>query len=358
MHRIDQVLQLSLRGRFDDAWKVCEQLEDLKQKKLLTNDEIFRHDFNRGWFLITQGKYQEGFQLLESGRMLQSYGDPRPSIQLPIWHPSDSLNDKTVLIVLEGGLGDHIIMARFAKEIKLRGGTCVVATDKSLVSVLSRVDGIDRCISKDLIEYKDCDYWIPGFSCSWLFGTTFDTLPNTPYLSVDPSYDQKWKNIIPNKGNIRIGLRWSGNPKFEHQQFRKFNPIGMVTNILLAVTQSKKTVDLYSLQRDHDLMDLPDNIVDLNTKFETWEDTLACINQLDLVISSCTSVVHAAAALGKPTWVITPVLPYHIWAYGKNTSPWYPNVKVYRQELGGIWTHCFEQLRTDLTSLINSFNER
>jgi len=84
----------------------------------------------------------------------------------------------------------------------------------------------------------------------------------------------------------------------------------------------------------------------------SWEDTAACIENLDLVITSCTSVAHLAAAMGKPTWVIVPLLPYHIWAYGDEHSPWYKTTtRVFRQTKFGDWTEPFEKISEELSKL-------
>jgi hypothetical protein len=101
---------------------------------------------------------------------------------------------------------------------------------------------------------------------------------------------------------------------------------------------------------------LDPKIVDLQHILLSWEDTLAALANMDLVITSCTSIAHAAAALGKPTWVITPVLPYHTWAVGapeSNTSPWYPCVEIIRQKKFGVWEETFEEL---YQKLIDKFN--
>jgi len=96
-------------------------------------------------------------------------------------------------------------------------------------------------------------------------------------------------------------------------------------------------VTLYSLQRDDNLVDgLP--FADLRDQIKTWEDTASVIAGLDLVITSCTSVAHLAAALGVETWVIVPVLPYYVWAVPGDRSAWYRSVRLFRQATYGDWT--------------------
>ena len=338
MHLIDQQLNLMIRGRFDDAWKICEQLES----EMPDNP---RAKFNRGWHLIHQGKFQEGFKCLEYGRGLNVYGSGKIPTTKPVWDQSD-LTEKTVIINLEAGYGDNIIYARFATEVWRRGGKCVLCCDKALHSLFSRIPGVSECITLDQVQSTHHDFWIPGFSCSWLFGHEYDTMPNDPYIFARDESVSLWKTLLNTK-KPKVGIRWSGNPKFEHQQFRIFPP-----KKLINLYKENEHIQFYSLQRDNDTVELPEQINDLQHIMISWEDTAACLECLDLVITSCTSIAHLASAMGKPTWVIVPILPYHIWAYGDEHTPWYQeNTKIFRQKKFGSWNEPFEKIQTDLLEM-------
>jgi hypothetical protein len=336
MHLIDQQLNLMIRGRFDEAWKISEELHEK------TPDDP-RANFNRGWHLIHQGKFQEGFKLLENGRGLNVYGSGKINTDKPIWDQSD-LTGKTVIINLEAGYGDNIIYARFATEVWRRGGKCVLCCDKTLHSLFSRIPGVEKCITLHEVETTDHDFWIPGFSCSWLFGHEVDTLPNDPYIFARQESNQIWKSMLNTDKKVKVGIRWSGNPKFEHQQFRLFPPENLID-----LHEDFDHIQFYSLQRDNDLRELPEGITDLKHLLISWEDTAACIENLDLVITSCTSIAHLASAMGKPTWVIVPILPYHVWAYGDEHSPWYQDTtRVFRQKKFGSWDETFDLVKKEL----------
>jgi hypothetical protein len=337
MHLIDQQLNSMIRGRFDDGWKIAEELE-----KDFPNDP--RAKFNRGWFLINQGKFQEGFQCLEYGRALSVYGSGKINTTKPIWDGQTDLTGKTVIINMEAGYGDNIIYARFATEIWRLGGKCILCCDSGLHSLFKRIPGVNDCITIDQVQTTYHDFWIPAFSCSWLFGHTAETIPNDPYLFAKKESVDLWKTMLTTDKKIKVGIRWSGNPKFEHQQFRIF-PAEKLINLY----KNNEHIEFYSLQRDNDLRELPEEVKDLKHFIISWEDTAACIENLDLVISSCTSIAHLAAAMGKPTWVIVPLLPYHIWAYGGDHSPWYQkNTKVFRQKKFGEWEEPFDEIQKNL----------
>lgn len=336
MHLIDQQLNLMIRGRFEEAWKLSENLQEIQPEDL-------RHKFNRGWFLLNQGDLQSGSKLLECGRFLNVYGDGKINTQKPIWNQKDDLAGKVVIMNLEGGLGDQIIHVRFAQEISKRGGKCIICCDAELHCILSRCPGVSECITLDQISITRHDYWLPSFSTSWIFNHTFKTLPKEPYIFANLKSVSLWKEIIKGK-KPKIGIRWSGNPKFEHQQFRIFPPENLID-----LVRYKNQINLYSFQRDNDIRELPEGINDLQHLLISWEDTAAALSNLDLLITSCTSLAHLSSAMGLETWVVVPILPYHIWAYGDKHSPWYnETTTVFRQKKFGEWEDTFQELENCL----------
>jgi hypothetical protein len=155
----------------------------------------------------------------------------------------------------------------------------------------------------------------------------------------------KGKAFLPCKEKIKgkklkVGIRWSGNPDFEHEQHRKFNPEPLF---------NLKNVDLVSLQRDS-LEEIPNHIG--CPSLDSWEDTIEAIESVDLVITSCTSVAHLAGAMGKPTWIIIPILPYYLWAIPGQLTPWYNSVKLFRQTKKDEWSNVFEEITKELELLI------
>jgi hypothetical protein len=172
-------------------------------------------------------------------------------------------------------------------------------------------------------------------SAAHILGYDTHNFPGKSYLTAEP------KKLYAKSDTLKVGIRWAGNPKFEHEQHRKFDPQPLfdLNNI--------KGVTLYSLQRDEDLVDgLP--FADLRDQMKTFEDTASIIQGLDLVITSCTSIAHLSAALGKETWIITPIMPYYAWAEIKETSVWYDSVRLFRQDQYGEWDTPLNNIHNEL----------
>lgn len=351
MHDIDRQLYHMLRGEFDEALDISDKLESLGPDSILDtkgkhNPEMWlRHQFNRAWFMLQRGDLQSGYKMLESGRCINVYGGSVLNTSAPLYNPEiHDIKGKSIIISLEGGFGDEIIHSRFAKSYKDAGAKRVIlACSPELKTVLKRVPGVDIVIQRDEAGIVPHDFWIPGFSAGWVIGHTYDDLPSDSYLTVNPESQQIWSGIITSEKK-RVGIRWAGNPKFEYQQLRRF-PVDFMFELA-----KYDDIQLYSFQRDNNLEVLPNNVIDVQKWLVGWDDTLAGLLHLDLMITSCTSVAHAAAALGIETWVLTPILPYHTWTHGapeSNTSPWYKSVKLYRQSEFEKWNTTFQRLYSD-----------
>src|SRR5208283_1663520 len=103
-------------------------------------------------------------------------------------------------------------------------------------------------------------------------------------------------------------------------------------------------VDFVGLQLGPGRQDLvaqppPANFFDLGGEITNFADTAAIIAELDLVITSCTATLHLAGALGAPVWAVIPFAPHFVWQLDRQDSPWYPTLRLYRQERAGHdWT--------------------
>jgi hypothetical protein len=322
---LNEQVEAGIRGDFARGWEISEELRGLVPN-------CNRAGFNRAWYEMMRGDLLAGLKLLDCGRWEKAFGDPPLPTNKPIYRDED-LSGKFLLFCSEGGLGDEIINVRFVTDFARKGARVTVTCDPSLATVFSRIEGVASVIGHRRAPDIYHDFWVPAMSAARILEKTYDSLDGRPYLSADPTYVAKWKPTIESMfgSRARIGLRFYGNPKFEHEQHRRFPIDGL--------TKAIGDRPWINLQKEESALNL-----------ETWEDTLAILSQLDLVITSCTSVAHASAALGKETWVITPILPYYIWALPGETSPWYNSVRLFRQEKFGDWTSVFEKIKTELAS--------
>ena len=322
--KLDECLEKALLGDHESVYQTL---------KSLPQDDA-RVVFNLGWHYCNQGHLLKGIQQMDAGRFINCFG--MPAISGPIWK-DQPLENKTLLFRSEGGAGDQIINFRFAKRFAEMGARVVISCDKGLTPLFS--DHGYVCVNHEAVSGVYYDYWVPGMSAISVLGVEYETLEKEPYIRASHP-----KSLYNPKKRLKVGLKWSGNPQFEHQQFRRFDP-----ELMLSVTDLKAT--FYSLQKDHDLIDgLP--FADLRALMTDWRETANIIADLDLVITSCTAIAHLAGAMGKKVFVIVPVLPYYIWALPENRSVWYKDVTIFRQTKFGEWDDVFEQVKIKLAEVI------
>ena len=340
--RLNLQVVLNVLGREEDSFLYSNQLMVIAPNDL-------RVRFNHGWHLLKRGQLEQGLMYLESGRPLETYGHkPLPTRQ-PLWRPENGFGHR-IHLVLEGGLGDEMIHFRFGRDLTEKYGCRVtVICNASLSDIFARQPWVAAVSQREASLDLPHDSWLPGMSAALALGLQFKDLRGEAYILPCEAHKAQWCERLTaltaqeRTRRFRVGIRWAGNPQFEHQQFRLFPP-----ELLLSLVDIPE-IQFFSFQRDDSLVNLPPEIVDLAPHLRTWDDTAAALANMDLVISSCTSVAHMSAAIGQPTWVVVPVLPYFVWALPGETSPWYNSVRLFRQSRFGDWSDVARELREALT---------
>lgn len=324
IHDLDLQLSAGLMGNFEEGWRIAQKLE---------KEEPWNHRaaFNRGWYQLWKGNLLEGEKLLYRGRIEGVFGNPVPRSPMQIW---DGKAKGVVMLNLEGGLGDQIHGVRYVKDIIARGCDVIVACSGQLAGLLRSVKGVKAIIQHEAIFGVVHDFWLPSMSASMVLGLEYKDVSGEAYIP---------KPNVKKTGKMRIGIRWKGNPDFEHEQHRIF-PSHLLFDAVKGVD-----ADVISLQRDTGVEERPSWV--RQVPLEHWEQTAEAIASCDLVITSCTSVAHLSAAMGVPTWIVVPVLPYYLWAVPTNTTAWYNNVTLFRQTSFGDWHSPFDNISAKLSEL-------
>jgi len=336
--KLDYQLMLAVQGKHKQAWEVVKELE---QEKPQCN----RAAFNRGWHYLSRGELSKGLALMERGRIASVWGNESElgGMLAPRWDGKQDLNEKFVLVYMEGGFGDEIINIRFVKQLVAKGAKVIVACNPTLAPLFARVKGVSAVAQADILKGIWHDYYIPSFSLAHLLGCEYEDLEGEAYITPNERCVSRFSKLIKKDG-FKVGIRWGGNQKFEHEQMRGFPFKGFYNAV------NQEGVDLYSLQlSDSSHIDVSKyNITDLEEYLTDWEQTAGAIANLDLVITSCTSVAHLSAAMGKETWVIAPIMAYFTWAIPSSKSAWYDSVKLFRQEDYSNWDKPFTKVKQEL----------
>ena len=213
----------------------------------------------------------------------------------------------------------------------------VLETRPATRRLFERLSGVDRVatFSAEHPPSVDHDFYAPLLSLPGLFQTNLETVPrNIPYLTADPLQTREWDGEF-DRTELNVGLTWAGTAADP----RRAAPLAWFT----ALTQLPG-IRIHGLQKGPaaDLLEaegLPRNMAmqNLGPRLNDFSDTAAVIDQLDLIVSIDTSVAHLAGAMGKPVYLLLPVVADWRWLLQREDSPWYPTMRLFRQEAAGDW---------------------
>jgi Flp pilus assembly protein TadD len=335
--RSNLAIALAQLGRVDEA--------------LALHDEVLRQQpddatslFNRALIRLSRGDFAGGWPDYEARFRVQELKGQR-SFPQPRWEGENPAG-QTILVHAEQGLGDTIQFVRYVPRLIARGAKVVIQCDALLVRLL-RHSFPDATVVARGEPPPEFDLHVPIMSLPNAFGTLRSTIPaEVPYLSVPP-HALADASMIGEEG-FRVGLVWSGNPGHFNDRNRSI-PLARLVAALTPVPGFR----LFSLQKGpgaEQLAALPEGhgVTDLAPSFNDLADSAGAIRRLDLTICVDTSIAHLAGALAAPVWTLLPEPADFRWLIGRDDSPWYPTMRVFRQSEPGNWEAVMERLAAAL----------
>jgi tetratricopeptide (TPR) repeat protein len=308
---------LTARGQLDEAIAACEAAIALRP-------DFAQAHWNQTVAALLAGDFALGFRKYEWRKRHDRFRRDFVDLPGPQWDGSNPAG-RTILVHAEQGLGDTIQFARYLPLIAALGGHAVLACERPLIPLLAGIDA--TVVPKDAVP-PAYDCWIDQMSLPRVFGTRLGTIPMPGgYLHADPARVAAWRAFLPCGPNV--GLAWAGNPAHSNDSRRSI-PAAALDRIL--AVPGINFVNLQVGPRADDI-----GLADLSPLLGDYADTAALIAVLDLLITVDTSVAHVAGALGRPAWVLLPYAPDWRWLLGRDDTPWYASVRLFRQPRSGDW---------------------
>ncbi|HTW95711.1 MAG TPA: tetratricopeptide repeat-containing glycosyltransferase family protein [Tepidisphaeraceae bacterium] len=289
---------------------------------------------NMAMTLLLLGDYDRGLRHYEA-RLAPGFNVQRP-LPMPRWDGGE-LRGKTILLDHEQGFGDTIQFVRYASLLARRGARVLLGCQRELVRVMRSAEGVAGLVT-DADFIPPCHVHCPLASLPLMFGTRLETIPaGRQYLSVDRPLIEGWaRRFSRGDRKFKVGLAWSGATGFVANHVRSpflaaLAPLGRVEG-----------VRFYSLQKGDAAQQArtpPEGmeLVDWSGELSDFAETGALMSNLDLIITSDTSVAHLAGALGRPTWLLLCYVPDWRWHLKREDSPWYATMRLFRQPALGDW---------------------
>jgi tetratricopeptide (TPR) repeat protein len=286
------------------------------------------------------GNFDPGWRQLEARLQVgQRRRSAAPGTSL--WAGED-IAGRTVLVEAEEGFGDTSQFCRYAAELAARGARVVLTVAGPLHRLMATVPGVSEVRHVTEGDLK-VDVTVPILSLPLRFATREATIPApVPYISVAEEDVARWQARIARAelrpGLRKVGLVWAGNPNHRNDFARS------IDFALLDPLLACEAAVFFSLQVGAAAAARHPRLRDLSGDLADYYETAAAIRALDLIITVDTSVAHLAGALGAPVWTLLAAAPDWRWRLERSNTPWYPTMRLFRQEVRGNWTPVIARL--------------
>jgi hypothetical protein len=330
-------LGLCLRdiGRIDEALGCLSRSLQLAPQNIQARVEIAIAHLVRGDFVRGFAEYEWRKQLADV---------PPPEFRQPAWD-GGPLAGRRILVYPEQGLSDVLLFVRYARELKRRGAEVLVLCQALLKELMQSVDYVDHVVAEGE-QLPDFDLHASLLSLPHLCGVDVPAAAAPePYLR-PPVVSRIRLGRLP-RARLRIGLYWAAMPG---------QPLDGQRSIALAefvALMGDPDLLFFSLQggvNQKDIRGLGVNglLHDVGRGIYDFAEAATALSQLDLLLTIDAPIAHLAAGLGMPTWVLLPTVSDWRWMHGRDTSPWYPSVRIFRQATAGDWSPVIGQVRGKL----------
>lgn len=330
---------LDTLARFDEA------LESYNRAISLNPNHGGAH-WNKAQIKLLKGEWEEGWPLYEWRWHYKDLGLVNPFPPATHWDGLQPLQGKTLLLHTEQGLGDAILFARYIPLMIAQGVRVILKTSGALKKLMCSLPCPLQVVA-DNEPLPAYDFHYPLMSLPLVFGTRPSSIPvNIPYFSVPETTCRAWKDQLSKAPRPKIGIIWNGSTANPNDHNRS-------TTLQTIAPLLKQDYAFYCLQKEIRPEDqaMLHHFPQLQVyPLDDLIDTAALIQQMDLVISVCTSVAHLAGALGKPVWIMLTANADWRWLQNRTDSPWYPSAKLFRQQTTGHWDQVVEPVIQALNS--------
>ena len=346
---------LHKQGKFDEAIKQYRRAIDL-------DSTIAQARTNLGVALLLVGDFKEGWREYDWRLKVESYWYGKRPLPYPRWHGGD-LEDKTILVLAEQGIGDQIMFASVLHLLTQKSRKVLVEIDPRLIPTFQRsfphMTFFPQFDLPDFSVFEHAiDYQIPIASLGQHFLNTEPAFPKQQSYLVPCSekvrqFRSRYKQLAD--GKPLVGISWrGGNRKKESRDI----PLGQWADLIamgrfcfINLQYGNVTNEVLDFTTETGISVYSDDRVDSSKDLDGF---VAQVAAMDLVVSVANSTAHFAGSLGKSALILLPLVPDWRWMISRADSLWYPEITLLRQSRVGDWGDVLQYTKIALTQFVLS----
>ena len=319
------------------------------ERALLMNPQLAGAHFELAEALLLQGKWERGWDEYEWRFQIASAAPLMPPTTKPQWDGTP-FSDETLLLIADQGFGDVIQFSRYIPWVAERCPNIAVACAAEVAPLLQQIHPGLRIFQKwdDVPQYRA---FAALSGLPRLHGTRVDNVPApVPYLFAKSDKVAAWRDRLDRltpRGFKRVGIVWAGRPTHNNDRRRSstlaaYAPLFNLPRVALVSLQKGPSTD----QTGKYFGRAP--LINVGTEIQDYDDTMAIMDCLDVIVTVDTSVGHLAAAMGRPAWVMLATAPDWRWLLERSDTPWYPTMRLFRQTVARQWSDVLDRVAAGL----------
>ncbi len=341
------------RAYFNLALILYERLEldesvRVADEALALDPEYPEAHFEKAEALLLAGRMKEGWESYEWRFKLKQAEGMLPKTDKPQWQ-GEPLPPGKLLIIGDQGFGDCIQFGRLIPWAALLCPQPILACSGELTPILRQIPGIGKIVMR-WEDTGDYDAFIPLSGLPRLAGISTENVPPANYLTPNPGLVAEWRDKLDQlcpHGKKRIALVWAGRPTHKNDKKRtlrlaQFAPLFARDDICIVTVQKGEQIAQAGAYYGR----AP--LINLGPEIGDFLDTMAILKSVHRLVTIDTSVAHVAGAIGAPASLVLPHAPDWRWLLGRDDTPWYPSLKLYRQQKPYDWSGVIERVAEEL----------
>nr|WP_320147917.1 tetratricopeptide repeat protein [uncultured Anaeromusa sp.] len=330
-------------GNFVQDLGRLEEAIAAHEKALALQPEYQEAAYALGLIYFSLGQYERAWEKYELRWPL--FGNFQPPI--PLWQGED-LTGKKILLFREQGYGDIIQFSRYAPMVAAMAKETILWVDTPVESLMTNSFAM-RVVGGNRVPDGEYDVACALMSLPYWFHTKEETIPaQVPYLYASKERSTAWRDRLAHATEgkkLRVGVVWAGNPKHKNDANRS---VAIQAFQELFALQDIAWVSLQAGTRAQEVQQTVSPVWDVSAELTDFTETAALITNLDLVLAADTAVAHLAGAMGKETWVLIPHIAEWRWQLKREDTPWYPTMRLFRQQQPGDWLEVLGRVKAEL----------